>query len=66
MQSRYVIGIVIGATIGMILAYIFVDAVNAGNLTSGAILGGLIGLYFTVLATLSVGGATSDRQPGMG
>ena len=71
MKSRYVISIVIGATIGMIIAYIIAGAVNATNLTSGAIVGGLIGLCFTALATLTAGRATSDGQtwygqPGMG
>ena len=57
---------IIGATIGMILAYFFVNSVNADNFVSGAILGGSIGLYFGVSAAVPAGDPNSCRQSGIG
>ncbi len=69
MKSRYigsVVIVIIGATIGMTLAYFFAGSVNADNLVSGAILVGSIGLYFGVSAAAPAGGPNPGRQNGIG
>ncbi len=65
MKSTCISCVVIGATIGMILAYFFAGSVNTSNLASGALLGGLTGLCLGVLAAVPAG-PTSPRQSGMG
>ena len=57
---------IVGATIGMIVAYFFTGSVNTSNLASGALLGGLVGLYLGVLAAVQAGGPNSGRRGGMG
>ena len=63
MKSRYIIAIVIGAAIGMIFAYLSTDSLSAGNLASGALFGGLIGLFVGVSAAVPAG---SGRRGGGG
>ncbi len=49
-MSNYMVGLVIviiGATVGMVLAYF-----SIGSIGSGAVFGGLIGLYFAIATAL--------------
>ncbi len=63
MKFRYIIGVIIGATIGMILVYFSTGSIGAGNLLVGAVIGALVGLNF---AFVPAGGPNSGRQSGMG
>lgn len=57
---------IIGATIGLTLAYFFSGSVNVTSLASGALLGGLIGLYIGVSAAVPLGGSPRNKRSGLG
>ncbi len=58
--------ILIGAVIGMTLAYFGTGSVDASSLSAGAVLGALTGLSLALLAGVPSGGPTSGWHSGMG
>ncbi len=64
MKSRYVIGALIGAAIGIVLSYLYSQGEGAGitsNLGIGALIGALVGLFIVSAASASdKGSATAD------
>ncbi len=61
-----VVTTIIGAAIGMTLAYFFSDSANVTSLASGAQLGGLIGLYIGVSSLVPASDLPLGRQRGIG
>ena len=59
MKLRYVIGVLVGAAIGIILSYLYSQGESAAytsNLAVGALIGGVVGLYIVSAASASGGG----------
>ncbi len=65
MKSGHIIGIIIGAAIGMSLAYFGSGANGTGNLLIGALIGAVVGL-FLVAGTAKTSDSASGEPPGMG
>ena len=56
MKSRYVIGVLFGAVIGIILSYLYSQGDSAAytsNLWVGALIGALVGLFMVSAASVS-------------
>jgi uncharacterized membrane protein YeaQ/YmgE (transglycosylase-associated protein family) len=56
MKARYVIGVFIGAVIGLALSYLYSQGEGAGitsNLGIGALIGAVVGLYIASAASAS-------------
>jgi len=66
LKNRYIIGPVVGAAIGLILAYFSTSSVSAINLSVAAGIGALVGLFIVARASVPVDGATCGGQTGMG
>jgi len=63
MKSRYVIGVLIGAAIGIILSYLYSQSEGAAytsNLWVGALIGALVGLFIVSAASVSGGSTNAD------
>ncbi len=67
MKLRYVIGLLVGATIGIILSYLYSQGEGAAitsNLAVGALIGALVGLY--IVSAASASGRGSQTADGCG
>jgi hypothetical protein len=60
-KTRYFIGLVIGAGVGMLLAYFVIGSIGVFNLLIGAFIGALIGLRIASTANGLSGGTFGER-----
>ena len=65
MKPRYFIGLVIGAGVGMLLAYFVIGSIGVFNLFIGAFIGALIGLRIASTAN-GLSGGVFDEKCGIG
>ena len=65
MKPRYLIGLVVGASVGMLLAYFVIGSIGVFNLLIGAFIGALIGLRIASTAN-GLSGGTFGEKCGMG
>ena len=67
MKSRYVIGILIGAALGVVLSYLYGQGDEASltsNMGIGALIGALVGLF--IVSSASASGSSGDEADGCG
>ena len=67
MKSRYVIGVLVGAALGITLSYLYSQSDGASltsNMGVGALIGALVGLY--IVSSASASGRGSDAADGCG
>ena len=67
MKSRYVIGVLVGAAIGIALSYLYGQGDSASltsNMGIGALIGALVGLY--IVSSVGASGRDSDAAGGCG
>ena len=62
MKSGHIVGVIVGAAVGMALAYFGSGSMGLGNLLVGALIGAVVGLFLVSGAAAS----TSGEQSGMG